>query len=722
MKNNAQFRDDQEREEWFLAALAADPPPMGRLMEVLSSLHSSGKEELADSWVELLQEELRSRNNIRAGIDILALRADWHDNNPDFRRVCRETVLEILRRDGTGPDFVRAVGMDKDVSPVAALRRLQILTQLAPDVLCYDKTWGFGVVKRVDGFYSKVLIDFAEKPNHEMSFEYATSSLQLLDDEHILAINHRDPQQLANLAKSHPAALVKLAIRSYGPMNAVRLQELLLAAIVAEDDWKTFWSNARTALRSDPSVEFPRKRNDPIRLLATARTYDKDWFNGLRQERDLSRIVTMLEDLADHMDRLSLRKEFHDTVLRRVVFLISGAEQDRPDLVARSLVALHRLGIENELPDMEKYAQRYLAADMLLAATEKLPAKAMKPFMDYLFAFNENDVPQLLLDNLNDMHTTLFNESVDFLHAIDRRGECMEVLAHHVAKRNASAEMLYWLCRHSELTDNAISLDSLSEMIVQVLDRFEESAGKHRTKAKRQLRQLFEHKGWLAKALEGTTPEQKHNIIRRIRDSAAWSPDDKASVLAKLLVMDPSLNSALEAQTDEVLLPDSRPRLTSWRSYNQRRKELEKLETESIPRNAKELAQARSYGDLSENHAFKDAKEQQAILLSRRDAIAQELNQVKGTTFEHAPFDCAGPGTRVLLEQDDGTRQEYFILGDWDSDEELAIISCNSPLALALADHPPGSLVELPGEVGSATCRLVEVTPFPQKIKDWAKW
>ena len=75
-------------------------------------------------------------------------------------------------------------------------------------------------------------------------------------------------------------------------------------------------------------------------------------------------------------------------------------------------------------------------------------------------------------------------------------------------------------------------------------------------------------------------------------------------------MIDPGLQSYLETESDDQDSSDGLPRLTSWRSYNQRVQQLEKIEREDIPANAKALADARSYGDLKENHAFKEAKQQ----------------------------------------------------------------------------------------------------------------
>jgi transcription elongation factor GreA-like protein len=58
-------------------------------------------------------------------------------------------------------------------SAAESIRRLTVLVSLQKGTLCREKTWGFGVVQRVDDFYGRVTIDFDSKRGHEMALSYA---------------------------------------------------------------------------------------------------------------------------------------------------------------------------------------------------------------------------------------------------------------------------------------------------------------------------------------------------------------------------------------------------------------------------------------------------------------------------------------------------------------------------------------------------------------------
>src|SRR5208337_3422889 len=114
-----------------------------------------------------------------------------------------------------------------------------------------------------------------------------------------------------------------------------------------------------------------------------------------------------------------------------------------------------------------------------------------------------------------------------------------------------------------------------------------------------------------------------------------------------------------------------------------------------IPANSKEIAIARSYGDLRENHEYKAAKEMQKILMRQKDELEAALTRARGQDFSNARTDIVGPGTVVLATDLTTNQPETFtILGAWDSDPEKGIISYLTPIAMALVNRKVGDEVE----------------------------
>ena len=99
------------------------------------------------------------------------------------------------------------------------------------------------------------------------------------------------------------------------------------------------------------------------------------------------------------------------------------------------------------------------------------------------------------------------------------------------------------------------------------------------------------------------------------------------------------------------------------------------METQ-IPANIKEIAHARSYGDLRENFEYKAAKEQQKFLYAKLVKLRSQLAQIKVIRPEDITTEKVNIGTKVKLKSLNGEAiKEYTILGPWESDPDKGIIS-----------------------------------------------
>ena len=166
---------------------------------------------------------------------------------------------------------------------------------------------------------------------------------------------------------------------------------------------------------------------------------------------------------------------------------------------------------------------------------------------------------------------------------------------------------------------------------------------------------------------------------------------DKRSLLARLVKAHPAIQSLI---TGEQTKQDS-SLLVSWDSLERRRVEYQELVQKKIPANSKEIAIARSYGDLRENHEFKAAKEMQKVLMRQKQELEAQLMRARGTDFSNTKTDAVAIGS-IVLATDLGTNQPetFTILGAWDSDPDKGIISYLSPVGAALLNHKPGEEVE----------------------------
>ena len=197
---------------------------------------------------------------------------------------------------------------------------------------------------------------------------------------------------------------------------------------------------------------------------------------------------------------------------------------------------------------------------------------------------------------------------------------------------------------------------------------------------------------------------------------------ERQALVGLLIKRFPELEAALNQQASRSdAAPDPGAPVTSLRSYEERQRQLARLISEEIPKNSREIGVARSYGDLRENFEYKAAKDMQGLLMRRRAEWEQQLHEVRPTDFSDYPTDRAGPGTGVRIAWPDGRIETYYLLGLWDQDEKLHIISSAAQLAEALRGHAAGDEVDLPDGQGMARARLLEVMPLPEIIRTWIR-
>ena len=142
--------------------------------------------------------------------------------------------------------------------------------------------------------------------------------------------------------------------------------------------------------------------------------------------------------------------------------------------------------------------------------------------------------------------------------------------------------------------------------------------------------------------------------------------------------------------------------IVSQASFDSAKAEYEDLITVKIPENKEAIATAREHGDLKENSEYKMARQDQDILLSRKNELEVDLSRARVTDFSEVTQDNIGIGSMVeLKEGSSGKIQRYAILGAWDSDPENDILSYKTPLAQQLLGKENSDTVTI--EVGGNT-------------------
>lgn len=138
--------------------------------------------------------------------------------------------------------------------------------------------------------------------------------------------------------------------------------------------------------------------------------------------------------------------------------------------------------------------------------------------------------------------------------------------------------------------------------------------------------------------------------------------------------------------------------------------ELRQLKSEERPSIIRQIAEARSHGDLSENAEYHAARERQSFIEGR---IA-ELEEIVSAAEVIDPSSLSGDqvkfGAHVrLVDEETEKESSYQIVGVHEADIKSGRLSISSPLAKALIGKRTGDTVSVPAPGGDRSYEILAV-------------
>jgi transcription elongation factor GreA len=138
--------------------------------------------------------------------------------------------------------------------------------------------------------------------------------------------------------------------------------------------------------------------------------------------------------------------------------------------------------------------------------------------------------------------------------------------------------------------------------------------------------------------------------------------------------------------------------------------ELRQLKSAERPAIIRQIAEARTHGDLSENAEYHAARERQSFIEGRIAELEEIVSSVEvidpsSLSGEHIMF-----GAHVrLVEEDTEKESAYQIVGVYEADIKSGKLSISSPLAKALIGKRVGDAVSVPAPGGDRSYEILSI-------------
>ena len=146
--------------------------------------------------------------------------------------------------------------------------------------------------------------------------------------------------------------------------------------------------------------------------------------------------------------------------------------------------------------------------------------------------------------------------------------------------------------------------------------------------------------------------------------------------------------------------------------YEALKEELFYLETVREKEVAEQIKEARSFGDLSENSEYDEAKSEQGKLYSKIADLKLliENAEIVDNIDHDAPKDAVTLSSKVRVRDvEDDFEEEYTIVGSQEANPMDGRISDDSPVGQGLIGHRAGETVTIHAPVGDLVFEILSV-------------
>ena len=612
------------------------------------------------------------------------------------------------------PDLLELVLAEKATLGDSVLK-IELYVHLQVGCFTVDRSYLVpGMVETVDGENGNLTVLFQDRRN-----DYGPATVHKLaprSDEYFPAMVLYTQDKLRDLAGENSVAFVKLALNSHRE-GQISYRDLKgnITDLLGEKGWKSWWKDAKPALKRDPMIGMSAGSQPSFRLMRQADKYE----DRLRRKFDISKdpqdklmkVMAYLDEISREEKNGSCNGCVDDELL--VYFGNGAAKVAIASLKESPALALAGLALHAEIAARGVAVARpnpKAAVQVLGRIQDKGTLSADLP--EALLQRVLNYVRKTMPDNWGATWSAVLMRagkrlSDSITRALIEGGQTEALsaaLEQTLIRPTSSPDLLCWMWRTRFTTgpgakfllkQESLTVTRIADAMFVLLD----SSGK----------------------LYGMSLEEKHlKVLESTR--VALATQSNKPMLGLIDAADRREGIRLKGmiETNHGLSPAMRTQLLGYlrskyadifieitREWEEggtiyttedgmRRAQdaLNHIIDIEIPEVAQQIGEAAAHGDLSENAEYTAALEKRDQLASRATGMKNELTVAKVINHEMAGSDFVNIGTRVGTRSvESGEEEVYTFFGPWDSDVENKILNYQAPLAMAFMGARVGDKV-----------------------------
>lgn len=666
--------DFEALEDEWLGLVADDPTDLDTYVSVARALAGTDEAERARFLLEMLDEELTSRELWAPRLKLLR-RAGHLLRDPERREEIHPEILDTLEKIyGERPSFeglVEAVGLHRAVHDIPKtwekVERFESLIVYDVGAVVEMENHGVGRVVEVNRELESFKVDFEGFRGLTVGFRAAAKLLQPLPEGHVLRRKLERPEEIERLADDDPPELLHQVLVSYDrPMKAGEIRQAL-SGVVGDERWTSWWA----AARKHPQVVAKGSGGRQTYHWADsgADALESVWKAFVKTE-PRRRIELLRRDGARDE---GLQKGMAENLAKTA----EEVWRDEPGLAFEIWFALERArGAPEDVAWAPDALLDSVPSQELFAAIED---RLLRERAYTMYRERKDDWPEVFQARMAKEEDP---RALDLLaeglrrQAPDRFGRVVDDL---MAQPQRAPAAFTWLAERAARDEELRDRNPL-RLLTQIL----QAPGQDELKPYRtRLSPLADSGGTLPRLLSHLTEDQAGAAEQAIQRAATFEPYQRDQLVEALRLR----FQGLKKEQDE-------PLYATPESIEAKRTELRELATQELPANRKAIEEARALGDLRENFEYKAARQRHEYLSARASRLEGELARVQPIAVD-VDASQVRVGTAVELATDGGETRTITLLGPWESDPENDIVSYLSDLGQALLGKRPGETVKV---------------------------
>ena len=578
----------------------------------------------------------------------------------------------------------------------------------------FHRTWGVGRINKVQG--DDIVIDFSRQRGHEMSLKMAVNALQTLSKDHIWVLKATmKKENLHDKVKKDISWALKTVIKSFGNFaDLKRIKQELVPSALSEDEWRNWGPKAREILKTDPSFGFSPENADIYTVRERPISVEEKLYNEFKGAKNFFERAQIIRTFTAGKNA-ELDSEYFVEMYSYFTGFLKSYNLVNEQVVASFLLVKDLVGNHPHLGTGIKLNFNELFENINNFSELFLNLKDLKLKEEFLRHI------RLFIPNWSEIYLDLFPvyPSNLIINSLQKEGfeeKLVSITLHCFDNYRENRESAVWLFKNSSRENwfqkAAIPYEKQLITLIHILDiSYRDIENKRDTvdnrKLNKQVYTILFSDGIIGKYVDSSDQDTLTRIYTFINDVKDLDPADKMELRNKILKRFPDFKFFGDEEKKITTLG----LIVTLAKYQEKQKQLATIIEVDIPANSREIEAAKLHGDLKENAEYHAAREKQTQLNSLASRLNGEIDRAQIFDPSLVSTGKISFGTRVVLyDKTKDKKDQFTILGPWESDPENGIISYLSPFGNSIYGKTVGEEIYFTGSDETINYTVEEIT------------